>query len=599
MRQKLNAQLWLCGLLFMLTLAATANNTKPFAVIEDYIEAHKDLAVSEMHRAKVPASVKLAQGIIESNYGNSYLARNGNNHFGIKCHSMWEGPRLYRDDDTANECFRGYNNTYESYIDHSDFISRSRYAHLYKLDITDYKSWAKGLKDAGYATDPSYAKQIVFVIEKYNLQQYDLQGNSPVYAETPTDRPTPPRVIPFGQSKTDKNRGYNTEKKYTERTQRTSQNKANKRRSVLSQNKEVEQTKKTGRQYPTAFKRSRAKGDVFIYNRLKTVVTTKEMRPREIARMYGLSTQKLCKYNDFRDDQVIPSNTKVYLQQKRNKGPWNKPSHKVKIGETVKDIAQEYGIKEYQVYDRNHLTFGQQPAPGQIIYLRGQAPRRPLLISDYEVQEKYKKSPKTQKTPDVSSTKTGNTRRYDSPQGGVSTKPSSDKSSSSSSYEREEKPSFIPTDILNDKMNNTGQTNTDYNGRANSGNSTTQTRTRKVVDRNKDKVSTYSTDNVNTTSQSTTSRKVYEYEDLKTEKKYAEEKPTNNYKTNDYEYTENVITKKVLEKPVTSKKHTVKKGDTLYSLSKLYGTSVDQLRQINNLTNNIISIDQELIIPTK
>src|SRR6056297_1707454 len=141
-----------------------------------YIEAYKDLAVREMKRSGVPASITLAQGMLESDYGRSTLAVNANNHFGIKCHNDWTGKRIYHDDDRRNECFRSYRYVYESFKDHSDFLTGvSRYDFLFDYEITEYKKWARGLKKAGYATSPTYASKLINLIERYQLDQLDRQ----------------------------------------------------------------------------------------------------------------------------------------------------------------------------------------------------------------------------------------------------------------------------------------------------------------------------------------------------------------------------------------------------------------------------------------
>ena len=145
---------------------------------ELYIEKYSSLAVSEMIEFQIPASITLAQGILESGNGTSRLATEGNNHFGIKCHD-WEGKEIYADDDEKNECFRKYNTVKESYRDHSRFLStRGRYSSLFELEITDYRGWSKGLKSAGYATSPTYDDKLIVLIEKYNLQRFDLEYKS-------------------------------------------------------------------------------------------------------------------------------------------------------------------------------------------------------------------------------------------------------------------------------------------------------------------------------------------------------------------------------------------------------------------------------------
>ncbi|MBQ6573268.1 MAG: glucosaminidase domain-containing protein [Bacteroidales bacterium] len=141
---------------------------------EQYIKKYKDIAIKQMHKHKIPASIILAQGCLESNNGNSALATKANNHFGIKCHDGWRGKKFRQDDDAKNECFRKYSNAIDSYTDHSYFLtSRPRYNSLFDLPITDYKGWAHGLKAAGYATNPKYAKLLIDIIEEYQLYKYD------------------------------------------------------------------------------------------------------------------------------------------------------------------------------------------------------------------------------------------------------------------------------------------------------------------------------------------------------------------------------------------------------------------------------------------
>lgn len=138
-----------------------------------YIEKYAELAVSEMQEFGIPASITLSQGILESGNGESYLATQGKNHFGIKCHG-WEGEEIFADDDAENECFRKYKRVKQSYRDHSEFLTtHSRYSSLFDLKITDYKGWAKGLKKAGYATSPTYADKLISIIERYDLQRFD------------------------------------------------------------------------------------------------------------------------------------------------------------------------------------------------------------------------------------------------------------------------------------------------------------------------------------------------------------------------------------------------------------------------------------------
>jgi uncharacterized FlgJ-related protein len=155
----------------------SAQKTDYNAVVNRYIQKYKEIAIREMHDYRIPASITLAQGILESNAGRSPLATEANNHFGIKCHKEWTGKTFIKDDETKNECFRKYDNPLESFRDHSCFLTqRDRYKNLFKLDITDYKGWATGLKAAGYATNPAYAELLIRTIEKYTLDRYDKGG---------------------------------------------------------------------------------------------------------------------------------------------------------------------------------------------------------------------------------------------------------------------------------------------------------------------------------------------------------------------------------------------------------------------------------------
>lgn len=158
--------------LFMVVLALTCRGD----VFEDYITKFSDMAQEQMDEYGIPASITLAQGLLESSAGRSTLATKGNNHFGIKCHKEWKGESMLRNDDAPNECFRVYNTPAESYRDHSRFLKRDRYSTLFLLEINDYQGWAKGLSKCGYATDPNYADRLISIIERYALYGFDVPG---------------------------------------------------------------------------------------------------------------------------------------------------------------------------------------------------------------------------------------------------------------------------------------------------------------------------------------------------------------------------------------------------------------------------------------
>lgn len=171
--KKLFAYILFSLLSFTVSLSAQKRNQ----AYEDYIRKYRGIAVEEMKKYRIPASITLAQGLLESGAGRSTLARKSNNHFGIKCGSSWDGRTVRHDDDRRNECFRAYRHAKESYEDHSKFLrTGARYAFLFRLKITDYKGWAKGLKKAGYATDPKYATRLIDIIELYELYKYDRKG---------------------------------------------------------------------------------------------------------------------------------------------------------------------------------------------------------------------------------------------------------------------------------------------------------------------------------------------------------------------------------------------------------------------------------------
>ena len=177
---------WSLLLAFFLSLGHVLHAQSRSKQYEEYIKKYRDIAVEEMERYHIPASITLAQGLLESGAGQGTLARKSNNHFGIKCGGDWRGKSVKHDDDARDECFRVYKNAADSYRDHSKFLAgRPRYASLFKLDMTDYKGWAHGLKKAGYATNPRYAYQLIDIIERYDLYKYDKKGGLKWMKENP------------------------------------------------------------------------------------------------------------------------------------------------------------------------------------------------------------------------------------------------------------------------------------------------------------------------------------------------------------------------------------------------------------------------------
>ena len=169
-------------LVFVLLGLITVFDLKADNPYGDYIDTYSALAVEHQEEYGIPASITLAQGLLESGAGRSTLAREGNNHFGIKCHKEWEGETMLRSDDKPNECFRVYDSPEESYRDHALFLKRDRYRKLFDLEVTDYQGWARGLRECGYATDPNYAARLITIIERYSLYDYDTEAGRNIEA---------------------------------------------------------------------------------------------------------------------------------------------------------------------------------------------------------------------------------------------------------------------------------------------------------------------------------------------------------------------------------------------------------------------------------
>lgn len=263
----------------------------------NYIEQYKDLAIEQMLRYNIPASITMAQGLFESAAGRSELARKGNNHFGIKCHG-WQGRATYHDDDAAQECFRAYDNVRESFEDHSKFLSRGpRYASLFSLKRTDYRGWAYGLKQCGYATNPKYAEGLIRIIELYRLNELDQADKYDKFLakHSSTDQPA------------DQNGQLHTIRAY------------NKNYYLMART-----------------------GDTF----------------KSIGKEVGLTARKLARYNERDHREKLSQGDIIYLKKKRTKADkkYRKVLHTVKANESMYSISQRYGIRLKSLYKKNHLT---------------------------------------------------------------------------------------------------------------------------------------------------------------------------------------------------------------------------------------------------
>ncbi|MFN4314418.1 MAG: glucosaminidase domain-containing protein [Chitinophagaceae bacterium] len=306
-------------------------------VIENYIAAYREIAIAEMQRTGVPAAIKLAQGIHETTAGTSDLVVRSNNHFGIKCKSNWTGESVSHSDDLPNECFRKYNSPEDSYRDHSDFLkNNTRYAALFQLDPEDYKSWAHGLKKAGYATNPKYPLLLIRLIEEYHLQDYSLIALGKMEPGT------------------------------------WASNRRETKPAAEEQNAEL-----TGLQtvelpvvdYPDS---------EFRINDTRVVYALAGTSLLALAMQYDIPLRRLFEFNELPEQESLAQSQLIYLQRKRKTG--DQEFHVVLSGETIYHIAQTRGIRMESLLEYNHLESGMQPAVGARLYLKKKAPGRPPLL---------------------------------------------------------------------------------------------------------------------------------------------------------------------------------------------------------------------------
>lgn len=302
------------ALLLSLSVAAYSQS-KAHDAREEYIERYKDIAIREMKRSGIPASITLGQGMLESDNGKSPLAKRSNNHFGIKCHN-WKGAKVYHDDDAKGECFRKYKEPEESYIDHSDFLmSTQRYGFLFEYKSTDYKNWAKGLKKAGYATHPQYATMLIKIIEDNNLHYFDQEL-------TASQRP-------------------------------------------------VKRTTKTNRRSSEPDFAINLNGrTVYKKNNVDYIVVKSGDTFDKISREMEMLSWELLRYNELTKDSALREGQILYTQPKRRKAEIGNDTHIVKPGETIYSISQLYAIKSFRLLRLNYLSEGDTIAPGDVINLR-------------------------------------------------------------------------------------------------------------------------------------------------------------------------------------------------------------------------------------
>jgi LysM repeat protein len=292
-------------LVFFFSIPAFAQ-ARRYKVHDDYIDTYKEIAIGHMKKYKIPASITLAQGLLESGAGKSSLTVSSNNHFGIKCHSDRTGERVYRADDGQNDCFRKYKKAEDSFEDHSKFLTKTRYKKLFDLKITDYRGWARGLQQAGYATDKAYANKLIKLIEDYELYRHDKKGLSKDKAKAEEE--------------------HSLKQKYRHTPYKT--------------------------------------------HNLIYIIAEDGDSYEAIALEFGFKPKDLYKYNEVPEGFPLKKGDLVYFQKKKPKADKPYYEHVVQVGESMHSISQLYGIKVKNLYKRNKKDFEYVPEEGDVLKLR-------------------------------------------------------------------------------------------------------------------------------------------------------------------------------------------------------------------------------------
>lgn len=357
---------WLFSLVGFVCFAQMhAQNSKTIA----YIEQYKDIAIEEMIRSGVPASITLAQAVLESQSGESPLVKRSNNHFGIKCKTEWTGAKTYHDDDAKGECFRVYDNPAASFKDHSDFLrTRAHYQFLFKLDPTDTEAWAKGLKKAGYATAPTYAQKLLKIVKDYQLDQY----NNIALARLNNPQPAENNSVVAAQS-------YKSDEAISNTPQTNSYSQTEKPIVVAKKMEQESDNEPTSETFiPTEQRNNAAKAkyghfnfpeSVFTINNTRVILAKAGTSFLAIANQYNISLAKILQYNELEETDIISEDQLIYLEKKPKKG--EQEFYITKAGETLFEIAQLNGVRLENILQyNNHLNKTAVPSPGTKVFLK-------------------------------------------------------------------------------------------------------------------------------------------------------------------------------------------------------------------------------------
>ena len=348
-----------------------------------YVEKYAALAIDEMYRSGVPASITLAQGLLESRYGLSELATKGNNHFGIKCHNNWQGGKVYHDDDAKGECFRKYDSPEESFRDHSDFLRyRDRYKFLFDLEVNDYKGWAHGLKKAGYATDPAYPAKLIKLIEDYKLYKFDVApsdyGNYEaddveeyVVKEKPASKKTETHAKTAGK-KEDKHADKKKDNKKDKKA-RSQKTETPAPRVIPESPTKAEAVKVLEKTPDGEFSFSLSR-QMYSLNGVPFVYAASGDTYASLAKTFDLFPKEILKFNDLSlttdmNTRLQPG-TLVYVQAKKKMAAKGIEKHVIEADDTLRGIAQRYGVKLESIYKMNAFDSSYVPREGDIIKLR-------------------------------------------------------------------------------------------------------------------------------------------------------------------------------------------------------------------------------------
>ncbi len=321
-----------------------------------YIQQYSELAIQEMIRTGVPAAITLAQGLLESQSGESDLVKKSNNHFGIKCKPEWTGAKTYHDDDQRGECFRVYPNADASYIDHSNFLrTRSHYDFLFKLNPTDYEAWAYGLKKAGYATASNYPNKLIKLIQENQLDQYNV------------------RAMNLMNSVTQQNKPIHTMETNGITAQPVEQNTMNNTILPINENnieekEAIENDKPSNTNTVNPSKKLLYPEGIFMINQCKVIYANEGVSLLAIANQYDITLSKLLEYNELYHTEILNQDQLIYLEKKQKKGITD--FHIVKEGESLYYIAQVEGIRLENLLQFNNYTKTAIPLVGHKLYLK-------------------------------------------------------------------------------------------------------------------------------------------------------------------------------------------------------------------------------------